>query len=370
MRGSVIKGKCSSCVGAPVRGQLTVSHIAPHNGGVPSQAAILPRLPRRCSCWGGLLLCAVFAGCLMEEAPPRSRRAALGGDASVEIGCGPVTYVGCCAGETLAYCASGALQVEPCTSRAPCAWSVTHGLYRCGPGPASDPSGTAPRDCPAADGGPSLDAAVADAAPGGDGAVADAAPSSCGALTHEGCCTGDELLFCSAGAVLSLPCAPGTCGWNETFRYYDCDTAGIAGPQEFPHSCEVLLGDGGLPTGDAGQDASSDAVGVDDAAGDRGPARDGRPGSDAFIVGGDAQPRRDSRPDDSGPRDLRGLDAVGLESSVVDGGTGAGDGGCGCRTASAGRLPSLLLGVFALVAARRRGRGRGAALNPRRSARV
>ena len=162
-------------------------------------------------------------------------------DSGTTPGCGNVRFEGCCNGDELRFCENGVLQAGPC-SPGTCGWDATAGYYDCNTSGAADPSGANPKNCggvtPATDGGvaPTTDSGTT---PG------------CGNVTVEGCCSGDELRFCENGVLQAGPCSAGTCGWNDTEGYYDCDTTGAADPSgAHPKSCggTVTPKDGGTVT--------------------------------------------------------------------------------------------------------------------------
>lgn len=66
--------------------------------------------------------------------------------------------------------------------------------------------------------------------------------SSCGAITNQGCCSGQVLVFCSAGALVTKPCAPSDmCGWNALFDLYTCGPTGKGDPSgKVPRDCPPL----------------------------------------------------------------------------------------------------------------------------------
>lgn len=60
----------------------------------------------------------------------------------------------------------------------------------------------------------------------------------CGAVTDVGCCAGDQLRWCQDGAVNTLDCSAGTCGFSGDLGYYDCNTFGEAEPSgSYPLAC-------------------------------------------------------------------------------------------------------------------------------------
>jgi MYXO-CTERM domain-containing protein len=299
-----------------------------------------------------------------QETQIGARRRSLAlAEAGVEAGpgCGPITYKGCCSGQSLIYCSTpGTLTLKSCSPQQ-CGWNTTFGIYACGGTSAADPSGTLPRPCPATDAGlpdaPPPDAAVD--APVGADAQADA---GCGALGYVGCCSGQLLLFCSGGQVLSQACGGG-CGWNVAKGLYDCGTSGGSDPAGvFPKSCAAVLGDAGIP--DLGvdlalPDASADSAG--DLAGDS--AWDQTVTKDGFTTSEGAPSPEASTPRDSAAKETSGLDAAGLDAvQQVDSGqlVPGGGGGCSCQSgAGGGGAPQLSMLLFALgLWLRRRGRSR------------
>ena len=53
---------------------------------------------------------------------------------------------------------------------------------------------------------------------------------NCNGVTYEGCCDGDNLSYCQDGALTTGGCKAGTCGWNGSAGYYDCNTDGTEDP--------------------------------------------------------------------------------------------------------------------------------------------
>ena len=64
------------------------------------------------------------------------------------VGCGAISYEGCCAGSTLKYCASGQIKTLDCVKNPACGWSSGGNIYDCGTYGVSDPSGKHAKSCP------------------------------------------------------------------------------------------------------------------------------------------------------------------------------------------------------------------------------
>ena len=65
------------------------------------------------------------------------------------MGCGGVSFEGCCDGNTLKYCENDALTVGECdANEGTCGWAAGSGFYNCGESGDEDPSGDNPIDCP------------------------------------------------------------------------------------------------------------------------------------------------------------------------------------------------------------------------------
>jgi hypothetical protein len=84
-------------------------------------------------------------------------------DSGPPIPCNGVPPQGCCDGETLKYCISGALHTKDCTGEPKCGWSAKDSYYYCGTAGAED--NKYPKACPAQppDSGPAAGDAGADA---------------------------------------------------------------------------------------------------------------------------------------------------------------------------------------------------------------
>ena len=54
----------------------------------------------------------------------------------------------------------------------------------------------------------------------------------CGSITFQGCCAGQILWYCGGGTQLQKTDCTGSpnCGWDSTYQYYACSTAGTADP--------------------------------------------------------------------------------------------------------------------------------------------
>jgi hypothetical protein len=189
--------------------------------------------------------------------------------------CGAVTAQGCCDGETLWWCVSGALKSEHCGTKPSCGWNTT-GIYDCNTSGAADPTGVHARECAAGDSG------VPPSDLGGDGAT-----KPCAGVPLEGCCAGSTLRYCEDGALKVLSCAFNlSCGWFNQGKYYDCGTAGSADPSGVhPQACA------GVTPADSGPDRGSDTTPAADLGGDSGVAPNGcgscrvRAGEDGSLDG-------------------------------------------------------------------------------------
>ena len=309
--------------------------------------------------WLALVTALAAAACAEPVASLTHPLAAPDAAPDQSAGCGTLGAVGCCQGQTLRFCAAGQPKAQACPATAKCGWNVKYGLYGCGPTAGADPSGKHPRACA----GQSSDAAVDAPAPPPDLALADQSSpdlGGCGPVGFAGCCAKQKLLFCVAGKLKTLECgAKLYCGWDPKGSYYACGTAGAADPSgKHPQSCSKLIGDAGINL-DGGADLPGDqgpgdlpAEAAADAATDAGADGDAAPVND--LPGGD-------QPGDApaGER-LVGLDAVGLEPSLVEPAPpDSGEGGCGsCAVATPwGAAPGPLWFALALclVALRRRG---------------
>jgi hypothetical protein len=145
-----------------------------------------------------------------------------------------VTWQGCCDGQRVRYCVNGQLKHEDCNKKPLCGWKVSgaYAFYGCGTTGSADPSGKLPKTC-GADAGAKQDA------------------SGCGPVTEKGCCLGNRLYYCAAGALRTMDCGKSpSCGWLAAAEYYDCATSGEADPTgTYPRTCGF---DGGPPRLDAG----------------------------------------------------------------------------------------------------------------------
>ncbi|MFT7624005.1 MAG: agmatine deiminase [Myxococcota bacterium] len=61
--------------------------------------------------------------------------------------------------------------------------------------------------------------------------------NECEGLTFEGCCDVDTLTWCDGGALRTQSCDGATCGWDGENGFYNCNTDGADGPEEFPKAC-------------------------------------------------------------------------------------------------------------------------------------
>ena len=65
------------------------------------------------------------------------------------MGCGAVSYEGCCDGTTVKYCdTSKTVKTIDCSKNPSCGWSSSGGVYDCGTYGSSEPSGKHPKNCP------------------------------------------------------------------------------------------------------------------------------------------------------------------------------------------------------------------------------
>ena len=226
----------------------------------------------------GVLLatCFFLGGCSVLEPAVSSRRQAAGSDhglgegistadASQEGGpaCGKITSAGCCDGETLWWCAQGALKSKNCGTLPSCGWSNSK-IYDCNTSGVADPSGKHYMQCKniLGDGG----VPASDSAPGVDG-------GGCQGIKAEGCCSGNTLKYCEDGKLKTLGCDQNPrCGWLPNGQYYDCGTAGKPDPDgKYPKACP------GTTPQDLGPDQTPDGTGdavLDMASGD-GQGKDG-----------------------------------------------------------------------------------------------
>ena len=104
---------------------------------------------------------------------------------------------------------------------------------------------------------------------------------ACQGVTAAGCCDGDDLFRCEAGALTVLACdAPENgldCGWSEAAAAYACATDGEAGPEEgLPLTCPWVC----LP------DCEGKTCGPDGCGGDCGGCYDGSPCTEDACVDG------------------------------------------------------------------------------------
>lgn len=85
---------------------------------------------------------------------------------SAEAGnnCGLLALVGCCANQTLYFCAGGAVMSQNCLASPTCGWDDKGGYYSCGTTGKADPAGKYPLSCSTllGDAGLELEASVAD----------------------------------------------------------------------------------------------------------------------------------------------------------------------------------------------------------------
>ncbi len=148
--------------------------------------------------------------------------------------CGGLSVEGCCTpANDLFWCDDGALETIECAAQgATCGWSAADGLYNCGEAPAGDPAGEFPLACPDL-------------------------PDPCGGLGPAGCCDGDTVHFCDAGAPDSIDCETG-CGWDATGRegagWYDCGGTGAD-----PSGANPLACGGAVVPVDEGPEVAPDA---------------------------------------------------------------------------------------------------------------
>ena len=135
-------------------------------------------------------------------------------------GCGDITFQGVCEGNTLSYCQGDALQVVDCASDGKvCGYDEANDWYECIEG----------------DGPP---------------------PSGCDGLDSKGKCEGEVLSYCSGGEVKTFDCTEysKTCGYDETFDWYDCLDSGACTPDCLGKGEGEDDGCGGTCAGGAGGD--------------------------------------------------------------------------------------------------------------------
>jgi hypothetical protein len=119
---------------------------------MPRRLAVKPRTrPRRSPSSICALLALVAASCSSEQA---STDAAAPFDQgkdrareSSSAACGLLTEEGCCDGQTVWYCESGATRSINCASNRSCGWSSEHKYYDCGTGGGSESTGAHPKPC-------------------------------------------------------------------------------------------------------------------------------------------------------------------------------------------------------------------------------
>ena len=233
-------------------------------------------------------------GCRASEASSSARRQALGGDGSPDRGsvdaapsdgsggCGRVTGVGCCDGQTVWWCDDrGRLRSRSCAGRPLCGWSDSE-RYDCNTSGVSDPSGVHPKRCASVAG----EAGV----PGSDRGVGDGGPA-CGKVTEEGCCAGDTLRYCDDGKLRQVSCALNRhCGWHPGGQLYDCGTEGAVDPSGvFAKVCPGYVGtdarqDAPDRGGDLAGDLGGDAPPPDSDDGCACAAHPGAPGWGALVL--------------------------------------------------------------------------------------
>ena len=82
------------------------------------------------------------------------------------VGCGPLSFTGCCVKQKLYFCAGGKVLALDCQSNLHCGWNPKGGYYDCGTDGKADPSGKHPRACGGVlgDSGVALDVGAADLA--------------------------------------------------------------------------------------------------------------------------------------------------------------------------------------------------------------
>ncbi len=160
--------------------------------------------------------------------------------------CNGLSFLGCCDGQTLHWCAPDGLHSVDCAANpAPfntCGWSFSKGFYDCG-GTGADPSGVASPECPLLQ----TDLTVLDTvAPSCK--VGTLVAVGCDSIPWEGCCnTAGALLFCEAGKLLcKLDCSglvypADTCGWHAGQPgYYDCGGDGPDPSGDFALECPLV----------------------------------------------------------------------------------------------------------------------------------
>ena len=189
-------------------------------------------------------------GILLGEAGVPTTDAAptdLGGDQST--GCGNVPSWGCCDGNTLWYCKSGAARWVNCGLNPSCGWNLGASSYTCGTSGGADPAGVKARSCSSVVHDASLPST--DRGPRPDRGSPDARGLPCGSIPKQGCCDGNTLWWCSANVLHSKPCGGFVCGWNPLVKWYACVAVSSADPSgTYPLWCRDLTADGSVPASD------------------------------------------------------------------------------------------------------------------------
>jgi hypothetical protein len=79
---------------------------------------------------------------------PDSHTCALDTGQCIPVGCGVISFQGCCAGQLLKWCENGDLHQKDCTNDPKCGWDYINKYYDCGTDGWTDPSGQYPKKCP------------------------------------------------------------------------------------------------------------------------------------------------------------------------------------------------------------------------------
>jgi MYXO-CTERM domain-containing protein len=198
----------------------------------------------------------------------------------VEDPCKGFSYEGCCAGNTVKWCAGGEIQSEDCADSPVCGWDLDG--YYCGTDGGADPDGFFPIACPDCvqactgkecgdDGCGGLCGVCASdetceagqcvtcipqcefAECGDDGCGGSCGEcdgdlfcvegmclqDACMGITDVGCCDGSVMKYCSFGELVEYDCdAEPSCGWLSGPGFYGCGTDGSADPSgTYPLSC-------------------------------------------------------------------------------------------------------------------------------------
>ncbi|MFT7624393.1 MAG: hypothetical protein ACI9WU_003580, partial [Myxococcota bacterium] len=129
-------------------------------------------------------------------------------------GCGDITFVGQCDGNTLQYCSNNELTFVDCTEQAKfCGFDEVQEWFDC----LDEPTGCVP----ACDG-------VAAGGPDGCGGLCSGAGGGCGDIDQSGICDGSVLKYCANESLVEVDCAASqqTCGFDQEFGWFDCVEGG------------------------------------------------------------------------------------------------------------------------------------------------